>query len=63
MCEKVFYYIIVYSHVKKLYAISLEHSCMCVFVIILIKSMLSSKHKDLLFSLIIKTFDIVFFCR
>ena len=43
-----FHYIIVYSHVKKLYAISLEHSCMCVFVIILIKKYVKFKTQRLI---------------
>ena len=43
MCKKVFYYIIVYPRVKIVYAISLEHSCMCVFVIILINKYVKFK--------------------
>ena len=47
MCKKVFYYIIVYSHIKRLYAISLEHSCMCVFVSILINKYVKFKTERL----------------
>ena len=47
MCKKVFYYTIVYSRDKRLYTISLEHSCMCVFVIILINKYVKFKTQRL----------------
>ena len=47
MYKKVIYYIIVYSRVKRLYAIFLEYSCMCVFLIILINKYVKFKTQKL----------------